>query len=70
MYRRARLGIGYLPQEASIFRGLNVEENIRAVLQVTRFGKAYKQERFLEELLIEFSIGHLRRTPSMALIWW
>ena len=66
MYRRARLGIGYLPQEASIFRGLNVEDNIRAVIQAQDLSKN-KQERLLEELLVEFSIGHLRRTPSMAL---
>lgn len=66
MYRRAKLGIGYLPQEASIFRGLNVEDNIRAVLQAQDLSKA-KQERLLEELLNEFSIAHLRRTPSMAL---
>lgn len=66
MYRRAKLGIGYLPQEASIFRGLNVEDNIRAVLQAQDLSKV-KQERLLEELLTEFSVGHLRRTPSMAL---
>lgn len=66
MYRRAKLGIGYLPQEASIFRGLNVEDNIRAVLQAQNISKQ-KQERLLEELLTEFSVGHLRRTPSMAL---
>jgi lipopolysaccharide export system ATP-binding protein len=66
MYRRARLGIGYLPQEASIFRGLNVEDNIRAVLQAQKIPK-HKQERFLEELLAEFSITHLRHTPSPAL---
>ena len=66
MYRRAKLGIGYLPQEASIFRGLNVEDNIRAVLQAQNLTKV-KQERLLEELLAEFSITHLRRTPSMAL---
>ena len=66
MYRRARLGVGYLPQEASIFRGLNVEDNIRAVIQGQNLA-AHKQERLLEELLAEFSIAHLRRTPSMAL---
>lgn len=66
MYRRARLGIGYLPQEASIFRGLNVEDNIRAVIQAQNLPKD-KQEQLLEELLAEFSVGHLRRTPSMAL---
>lgn len=66
MYRRARLGLGYLPQEASIFRGLNVEDNIRAVLQAQKLSRD-EQEAFLEELLAEFSIGHLRRTPSVAL---
>lgn len=66
MYRRARLGVGYLPQEASIFRGLNVEENIKAVLQGSDL-EPRDQDRFLEELLEEFSIAHLRRTPSVAL---
>lgn len=66
MYRRARLGIGYLPQEASIFRGLNVEDNLRAVLQAQNMSKN-KQEQLLEELLTEFSVSHLRRTPSLAL---
>ncbi len=66
MYRRARLGVGYLPQEASIFRGLNVEDNIRASLQAQDMTKE-KQERFLRELLDEFSISHLKRTPSVAL---
>lgn len=66
MYRRARLGIGYLPQEASIFRGLNVEDNIRAVIQAQNLPKD-KGESLLEELLSEFSVAHLRRTPSMAL---
>ncbi len=66
MYRRARLGIGYLPQESSIFRGLNVEDNIRAVLQAQSLTRD-EQENLLEELLAEFSVAHLRRTPSMAL---
>jgi lipopolysaccharide export system ATP-binding protein len=66
MYRRARLGIGYLPQEASIFRGLNVEQNIMAALEVVE-GDADRRERILDELLAEFGIGHLRRTPSLAL---
>lgn len=66
MYRRARLGIGYLPQESSIFRGLSVEDNIRAVLQAQNLNRE-DQEALLEELLSEFSIGHLRRTPSIAL---
>ena len=66
MYRRARLGIGYLPQEASIFRGLTVEENIRAVLEVVESDKR-KRERQLDELLEEFHITRLRKTPSIAL---
>ena len=66
MYRRARLGIGYLPQEASIFRGLNVEENIRAVLEIVEPNKA-ERERQLDELLDEFKIGRLRKTASIAL---
>lgn len=66
MYRRARLGIGYLPQEPSIFRGLNVEANIRAVLEVSE-RDAEKRRRMLDELLAEFSIEHLRRTPALAL---
>lgn len=66
MYRRARLGIGYLPQEASIFRGLTVENNIRAILEVVE--KSRKQrERRLDELLEEFHITHLRKSPSVAL---
>jgi lipopolysaccharide export system ATP-binding protein len=66
MYRRARLGIGYLPQEASIFRGLTVEQNIRAVLEVAE--KSRKQrERDLDALLDEFHIAHLRKAPSIAL---
>jgi len=66
MYRRARLGIGYLPQEASIFRGLSVENNIRAVLEVVEPVRE-KRENLLDELLAEFSITHLRRTPALAL---
>ncbi|MEM6781234.1 MAG: LPS export ABC transporter ATP-binding protein [Pseudomonadota bacterium] len=66
MYRRAKLGIGYLPQEASIFRGLNVEDNLRAVIQAQKLRRS-EQDRLLEELLSEFSIGHLRRTPALAL---
>jgi lipopolysaccharide export system ATP-binding protein len=66
MYRRARLGIGYLPQEASIFRGLTVEQNIRAVLEVVE-PVADAREAMLDELLAEFSITHLRRTPALAL---
>ena len=66
MYRRARLGLGYLPQEASIFRGLTVEENIRAALEVAEPDRD-RREAMLDELLAEFSISHLRRTPSLAL---
>lgn len=66
MYRRARLGIGYLPQEPSIFRGLNVEQNIRGVLEVVERNRE-RREAMLEALLAEFSITHLRRTPSLAL---
>mgnify|MGYP001254472183 CR=1 FL=1 len=66
MYRRARLGIGYLPQEASIFRGMTVEDNIRAVLEVTDDNPTRREAR-LEELLAEFSVSHLRRTPPLAL---
>lgn len=66
MYRRARLGIGYLPQESSIFRGLSVEDNIRAVLQMIEPDVVAREER-LEELLGEFSISHLRQTPAVSL---
>ena len=66
MYQRARLGIGYLPQEQSIFRGLNVEENVRAVLEIVEPDRR-KRERDLNGLLDEFNIGRLRKTPSIAL---
>lgn len=66
MYRRARLGIGYLPQEASIFRGLSVEDNIKAVLQVVEPNRK-ERERQLESLLDEFKIAHLGKSPSIAL---
>jgi lipopolysaccharide export system ATP-binding protein len=66
MYQRARLGIGYLPQEPSIFRGLTVEENIRAVLEVVERSRE-RRDIMLDDLLAEFSITHLRRTPSLAL---
>jgi lipopolysaccharide export system ATP-binding protein len=66
MYQRARLGVGYLPQEASIFRGLSVEDNIRAVLEVNERDKR-ERERRLETLLEEFDIARLRKAPSIAL---
>ena len=66
MYRRARMGVGYLPQEASVFRGLNVEQNIMAALEVVESDRD-KRDRMCEELLAEFGIGHLRRTPALAL---
>ena len=66
MYRRARLGIGYLPQEASVFRGLNVERNIMAALEVVERDPD-RRGLMLDELLAEFGIGHLRRTPALAL---
>ena len=66
MYRRAKRGIGYLPQEMSIFRGLSVEDNIMAILDIAEPKRARRRER-LEELLSEFSIEHLRRAPAMAL---
>jgi lipopolysaccharide export system ATP-binding protein len=66
MYRRARFGIGYLPQEVSIFRGLSVEDNIMAVLEIT-LSDSHKRRERLEELLSEFSITHLRRAPALAL---
>lgn len=66
MYRRAKLGIGYLPQEVSIFRGLSVEDNILAILEIAMKDRHKRRER-LEELLSEFSIEHLRRAPSVSL---
>ncbi|OYW62072.1 MAG: LPS export ABC transporter ATP-binding protein [Bosea sp. 12-68-7] len=66
MYQRARLGIGYLPQEASIFRGLSVEDNIRAVLEVVEPDRK-ERERQLDQLLEEFTIARLRKAPSIAL---
>ena len=66
MYQRARLGIGYLPQEASIFRGLSVENNIRAVLEVVE-PNARKREKELDSLLEEFNIARLRKSPAIAL---
>ncbi|WP_319825254.1 LPS export ABC transporter ATP-binding protein [Thalassovita sp.] len=66
MYRRAKLGIGYLPQEMSIFRGMNVEDNIASILDISEPDRHKRRER-LEELLSEFSIEHLRRAPALAL---
>jgi lipopolysaccharide export system ATP-binding protein len=66
MYRRARLGIGYLPQEASVFRGLNVEQNIMAALDMVEPDRD-RREDILSGLLAEFGISHLRRTPALAL---
>jgi lipopolysaccharide export system ATP-binding protein len=66
MYRRSRLGVGYLPQEASIFRGLSVEANIMAVLEIIEPNKKVRLEK-LDALLDEFSIAHLRKSPSIAL---
>jgi lipopolysaccharide export system ATP-binding protein len=66
MYQRARLGIGYLPQESSIFRGLTVEDNIRAVLELTEPNRK-RREIDLRELLDEFSISHLRHSPAVSL---
>lgn len=66
MYRRARMGIGYLPQEVSIFRGLSVENNILSVLEIAVQDRHKRRER-LEELLSEFSITHLRQAPALAL---
>lgn len=66
MFRRAKLGIGYLPQEMSIFRGLSVQDNISAILDITIKDRHRRRER-LEELLSEFSIEHLRQAPALAL---
>lgn len=66
MYRRARLGIGYLPQEASIFRGMTVEQNIMTVLEVAE-PQPHQRQAMLDELLAEFSITHLRQSPAIAL---
>ncbi len=66
MYQRARLGVGYLPQEASIFRGLSVEDNIKAILEITQPDK-HQRAAELESLLDEFEIKRLRKAPSIAL---
>ncbi|MBP7710684.1 MAG: LPS export ABC transporter ATP-binding protein [Rickettsiales bacterium] len=66
MYQRARLGISYLPQEASIFRGMNVEDNIYSILEISEANETKRKER-LEELLTEFSITHIRKSHALAL---
>ena len=66
MYQRACLGVGYLPQEASIFRGMNVEDNIYAILEISESDKVKRKQR-LEDLLQEFSITHIRKSHAMAL---
>ena len=66
MYRRAHMGIGYLPQEASIFRTLTVEENIKSILEIV-VDNISERENMLEQLLSEFSIAHLRKSPAIAL---
>jgi len=66
MYRRSRLGIGYLPQESSIFRGLTVEQNLRAIVELVE-PQADKRRIIVDDLLAEFSITHLRATPALAL---
>src|SRR5690606_93268 len=62
MYQRARLGVGYLPQEASIFRGLNVEQNLRAVIELVERDKD-RQQALIDDLLNEFGITHIRNAP-------
>ena len=66
VYRRAQCGIGYLAQEASVFRTLSVEDNISAVLEMTKFPKAYQKQR-LEELIEEFGLGHIRKSKGIQL---
>ncbi len=66
MYQRARLGVGYLPQEASIFRGLTVEQNLRAVVELVERSRE-KQQTLIDDLLTEFSITHIRSAPALAL---
>ncbi len=66
VYKRAQRGIGYLAQEASVFRKLSIEDNIKAVLEMTKFSKQYQKQR-LEELLEEFSLGHIRKSLGIQL---
>ena len=65
MFRRARLGVGYLPQEASIFRKLSVQDNIMAILETQNYKRSERKER-LEQLLEEFKITHIRKTKAMS----
>ncbi|MCW3784850.1 LPS export ABC transporter ATP-binding protein [Plebeiibacterium sediminum] len=66
VYKRAQRGIGYLAQEASVFRKLSIEDNIKAVLEMTKFSKEYQKQR-LEELIEEFSLGHIRKSLGIQL---
>ena len=66
MYRRAKLGMGYLPQEASIFRGLSVQDNILSIVELWERDK-FKQQEILDRLLNEFTIEHLRKSPALSL---
>lgn len=66
VYRRAQIGVGYLAQEASVFRTLSVEDNIMSVLEMTKFPKAYQKQR-LEELIAEFGLGHIRKSKGIQL---
>lgn len=66
MYQRARLGLSYLPQEASIFRGMNVEDNIYSILEIAEANEVKRKEK-LEELLLEFSITHIRKSHALSL---
>ena len=66
MYRRARMGVAYLPQETSIFRGLNVEDNIKSILDISTPLKSARLAK-LEKLISDFRIEHMRRTPALAL---
>ncbi len=67
MYKRARMGLGYLPQEASVFRKLSVAENIMAILETRPELSVSKQQSIMEELLIELHIHHLRQSPAISL---
>jgi lipopolysaccharide export system ATP-binding protein len=66
MYKRAQMGIGYLPQEASVFRKLSVEDNIMAVLEMTKLGKTERRQK-MEQLLEEFNLGHVRKNNGDSL---